>query len=114
MSKENDKDVCPHCGGDPMKVDRFQFDEAKVEQRGYQRGYTAGKKRKQREFHEDQREKERRAFRHRAFLAALPAIVALDPSITRNVEGDNKPMNSTANRVAYAWSIANSAVKGFY
>lgn len=43
-----------------------------AEQRGYARGYQAGKKRKQREHRHEQTEKQRKAFAERVFIAVLP------------------------------------------
>lgn len=75
------------------------------ELRAYQRGYQAGKRRKQRDIDEQQRIKQERAFRERAFLAALPACIDAQ-GWTR---GD-KPISSMADRVRLACDFANEAV----
>ncbi len=68
-----------------------------AEQRGYAKGYTAGRKRVELEGIE--------AFRRQVFLAALPNI--LQGGWTR---GEVK-LNTGPLMVETAWSIANQAVK---
>lgn len=77
------------------------------EKRAYQRGYQAGKRRKQREISFEARDRERKAFAERAFLAALPACITAHGC--RTAQGT--PITSLPNRVELAADFAREALK---
>lgn len=85
-------------------------DEKKAEQRGYSRGYQAGRKRQRLEINREReqlrRDREERAFRDRAFLAALPFCMGADGWTI----GDKK-ISSSEERVEFAWRVANRATR---
>lgn len=71
----------------------------------YNKGYAAGRRRKQREIRAEVDERERRAFRERAFLALLPALI-VSPGWT--MEG--KKCTNGEDRVRLAWAISRYAL----
>lgn len=75
------------------------------EQRGYSRGYAAGRKRVEHELSADDIRRQRQAFLDKAFLAALP--VAINGNWTR---GEAK-ITTTKDCVSLAWEIAEDALK---
>lgn len=79
------------------------------EKRAYQKGYVAGRKRKNEDRRRAGREAERLAFRRRAFLAALPACVNAQ-GWTRN----DKPITTMEARTALAWDFADEAMRRYY
>jgi hypothetical protein len=81
-----------------------------AEKRGYANGYQAGNKRKHRDAVEERRWREERAFRDRAFLAALAACVDAQ-NWTRTVDGKKTSINNVADRTRLAWDFADEAVK---
>ncbi|WP_156509277.1 hypothetical protein [Ralstonia mannitolilytica] len=78
----------------------------KAEARGYKRGYQAGRRKQQSEALVARLEREKRAFRDRAFLAALPAAFAAQGW----VRGE-KSINTLEERVRLAWETAEAALK---
>ncbi|WP_145997167.1 hypothetical protein [Ralstonia mannitolilytica] len=81
----------------------------KAEARGYKRGYQAGRRKQQSEAlvaRLEREKREKRAFRDRAFLAALPAAFAAQGW----VRGE-KPINTLEERVRLAWETAKAALK---
>lgn len=76
-----------------------------AEQRGYSKGYVAGRKRLEADLRAEDAYKEKCEFHDRAFLVALPSV--LNNSWSR---GD-KPATSVADRMLVAWDIARAAVK---
>jgi len=76
----------------------------KSEQNAYNRGYSAGKRRKARDITNERKERERRAFLDRAFLAVLPAALA-----AQNWKFGNKPITSTDDRIRLARIWARQA-----
>jgi len=76
------------------------------EQRGYARGYAAGRKRVQRDRQAERAQAERQAFLDRAFLAALPACIEAH-GWTRG----GKPITGLDQRVRLAWDAAEQALK---
>lgn len=83
--------------------------EKAAEKLGYQRGYAAGRRKKAKDMRAGRFEAERRAFRRRAFLAALPACLE-----AANWQRDGKPIVGLADRVRLAREAADEAMKGFY
>jgi len=83
-----------------------EADLKKAEQRGYSRGYQAGKKRVQTERLAERLAKEQQAFLDKAFLAAVP--FAMQQS---NWKHGEKPINTIAERVDLAWDVAEAALK---
>lgn len=79
----------------------------KEEQRAYQRGYQAGIRRLKREHAAAKAAAEERAFRDRAFLAALPACINAQGWQT----GDGKQITTLPQRTSLAWSFAKESVK---
>lgn len=82
-------------------------DEIKAaEQRGYSRGYSAGKRRRQRELADERRRKEQQAFLDRVFIAVLPAAM--------NAQGwkfGDKPITSTEDKIRLARIWAEKALE---
>lgn len=77
-----------------------------AEQRGYTRGYNAGRKRQQTDIKQAQKMK-RMAYRwNQAFLAALPACI-----IAQNWKVGGKPIASLTERTALARDFADEAIK---
>jgi hypothetical protein len=85
-----------------MSDDAFQ----KAEQRGYARGYAAGRKKQKQDRHAEAIRKERQAFKDKAFLAILP--FAFEQATWKFGE---KPINTPEDRVTFAWRIAERAAK---
>lgn len=82
-------------------------DEIKAaEQRGYSKGYVAGKKRRQRDDADRVRYRAMNAAWDRAFLAALPACIAADGWTI----GENQ-IRSLEDRTKLAANFANEAMK---
>lgn len=84
-----------------------------AETRGYARGYVAGRKRKTVDINID-RERVRRfnaeqAFRQRAFLASLTALIT-GPAWTM----DGKPADDLEKRVELAKRFADASVRKFF
>lgn len=71
----------------------------------YNKGYAAGRRRKQREIRAEVDERERRAFRERAFLALLPALI-----VDRGWTLDGQKCTSGEDRVRLAWAISRHAL----
>ena len=81
-------------------------DEIKqAEQRGYSKGYRAGKARKQREVRHEERLKKKAALWQRAVLAALPFAME-QTGWTRGGE----PIKSVESRVLLASNVADGVV----
>lgn len=76
------------------------------EQRGYSRGYAAGRKRRKNEQAAERWRAERQAFLERAFLAVLPACMDAQ-DWTRG----GKPIISLDDRTRLAWDFAEAALK---
>jgi len=83
-------------------------DIKKIEQRGYAKGYAAGKLRKQKTIRAEQREREIKAFRQRAFLAALPACIA-----TKGWTIGERKLTNVEDKIKLAWLFADAATRGF-
>lgn len=77
-----------------------------AEQRGYARGYRAGKHRADAEQRAEAMRSERQAFLERAFLAALSACVNAD-----NWKSGGEPITNIPGRTALAWDFAEEALK---
>lgn len=80
-----------------------------AEQRGYAKGYAAGKRRRTRDAAEERRINEREQFRRRAFLAALPFAMGAN-----GWKRGEKPINSLEDRVSLARDIADESVNQFF
>lgn len=80
-----------------------------AEKRGYSRGYQAGNKRKHRDAVSERIRREERAFRDRAFLAALPACIEAQ-GWSRTVDGKKIPISDLEERTRLAWDFARMAV----
>lgn len=81
-------------------------DEKKIHAAGYNRGYAAGLRRKNREMDAERRQRERAAFMDRALIAVLPAAM--------QVEGwrfGDKTIRSTEDRVKLAMQWAEEATR---
>jgi hypothetical protein len=76
------------------------------EQRGYARGYAAGRKRVQRDRQTERYQAERQAFLDRAFMAALSACID-----AKGWTRGEKPITTLDERVRLAWDAAESALK---
>lgn len=76
-----------------------------VEQRGYAKGYAAGRRRLKADRSAEHARRERQAFLDKAFLAALPFAMTQ----TTWKFGD-EPINSSEDRIALAWRIAKRAM----
>jgi len=76
-----------------------------AEQRGYSRGYIAGRKRKAREISRENQMRKKSAFWQRAFLAALPVAMTRD-----NWTRGDKPITTVADRTKLATEIADEAL----
>jgi hypothetical protein len=81
------------------------LDNKQAEQRGYSRGYVAGRKRLKADESAEHLRRERQAFLDKAFLATLP--MALEQSTW--TRGD-KPIKKLKDRVQLAWEIAEAAL----
>lgn len=79
-----------------------------AELRGYARGYQAGKKRLKVDITKERLERERDAFRRRAFLAALPSCID-----AQGWKRGDEPINTVEQRVRLANSFAKEALKYF-
>lgn len=79
-----------------------------AEKRGYAKGYAAGRRRKVRDVHGQRQAAAREAFRQRAFLAALPALI--ETGGTWKMAG--REVKTLDDRVELAWRFAAQAVKG--
>lgn len=80
-----------------------------AEQRGYSRGYTAGQRRKKRAVAVDRHKAVTLAFRQRAFLAALPAVLVPN-NWGHKVNGVHQQYTTKEQLVQLAWKIAEEAV----
>lgn len=78
----------------------------KAEQRGYGKGYAAGKRRKDQDVSRDAFRRKRDAFWQRAFLAALPAAFA-----AQGWARGEKPITKLEDRVRLAAETADEAMK---
>lgn len=78
-----------------------------IEHRAYCRGYQAGRKRQKVDRDNERRLREGRAFRDRAFLAALQGLLATSKSWTRG----GKPVKNSEHYAALAWDLADEAVR---
>lgn len=76
------------------------------EQRGYSRGYQAGRRRKKIDMSTQQRSQRREAFRQRAFIAALPFAMA-----AQGWKRGEDPIRSLSDRVHLAKEVADEAVR---
>ncbi len=74
------------------------------ERRAYQRGYSAGRRRKAAEVSAERRRAQREAFRQRAFLAALPFCLG-----EHAWKLNQKPCSTLDERLALAEAFANGA-----
>jgi hypothetical protein len=77
-----------------------------AEQRGYRRGYAAGREKRKQENAAIRFQSEQQAFLDKAFLAALPACV--------NIQGwvrGGKPIENLEQRTALAWDFAAAALR---
>ena len=83
-------------------ADAFQV----AEQRGYSRGYQAGRRRKKTDVSAEQRVQRREAFRQRAFLAALPFAMA-----AQGWKRGEDPIRSVSDRVRLAKDVADEAAR---
>lgn len=81
---------------------------ATAEQRGYAKGYKAGRKRRKRDDAAERIAEQRAAFWNAAFLAALPATMAVK-EWTRGGEH----ISTLTDRVALATEAADAALKHF-
>ena len=81
-------------------------DIKKLETAAYQRGYAAGKKKRQAQAAADRQFAIDTAFLHRAFLAVLP--VAMD---SQGWKTGQKPITGLEARVKLAWDFADEALK---
>lgn len=79
---------------------------ADIEKRAYSRGYAAGRKRVRVDRSNDQKYREQQAFLDKAFLAALPALIAGGAWKTGETLHD-----SVDGRVLMAWRFAKQALK---
>lgn len=77
-----------------------------AEQRGYSKGYQAGRRKKKREISYAQHMREKQAFLDRAFLAALPVALA-----AQNWKCGDKPITSINDRTSLARDFAIEALK---
>lgn len=80
-------------------------DIKKIEARGYAKGYQAGRRRKQADIRSERHAREEKAFRDRAFLAALPAFIS-----AHGWEMDGEKVTNLDQRVELAWRAARRAV----
>lgn len=88
-----------------------------AEKRGYGRGYQARELRIKREALDAQHRRDLahelradRAFRDRAFLAALPFAMTQKTWVS-TVGEEKKPISTMKQRVDLAWDVANEALK---
>lgn len=75
--------------------------KTREEKLAYQQGYAAGKRRVEREVSAEHRERVRRAFAERVYLALLPAAMAVD-----GWKMNGEPVTTTVKRIelAIAWT----------
>lgn len=78
-----------------------------AEQRGYARGYIAGRKRADRDEQEQERLEKREEFRRQAFLAALPSCI-----LAQGWKRGDVAITSAKGRTRLAWEFADEAMKG--
>lgn len=80
------------------------------EQRGYTRGYAAGRRKAKQERSRRQLQAQRQAFTDRAFLALLPVVFA--PEFNWGVEKDGKhvPYRTDKERIDFAWEEARNSL----
>lgn len=78
----------------------------KAEQRGYARGYAAGRKRVRADNLAERYHREQQAFLDKALLAALPACIE-----AQGWKSGGEPITSLPQRVALAVKFANEALK---
>ncbi len=77
-------------------------------QKGYAKGYTAGRRKKRMTAQLDHAAAQRKAFQDRAFLTVLPWVFQQSTwGIT--VDGKHTPYATIEERVRFAWSIAKNA-----
>jgi len=80
------------------------------EQRGYSKGYAAGKRRADRERQAEREMRAADAFERAVFLAVLPALVAKG-TWGSTVDGQHKPWTTPKEYVKGAWNFARIARK---
>jgi hypothetical protein len=80
-----------------------------IEQRGYARGYAAGRKRLRVDVLQERYQREREAFRRRAFLAVLPSAILMQGW----TDGEGKSITTRDARVNFAWNVADYAMRRY-
>ncbi len=90
-----------------MSTDAFKA----AEQRGYAKGYLAGKRAKARVVAKDRRWQQEKAFEQRAFLAVLPWVFEQNNWGPPGPDGVVVPYRSMEDRVKLAWHIAEKALQ---
>lgn len=78
-------------------------------EKAYQRGYNAGRRRKAKDISDERRVAEANAFERRAFLAALPACIAV-----QGWKYGDAPIVNVADRTRLARDFAVEARRRFY
>lgn len=81
-----------------------------AEQRGYAKGYAAGKRARARVVASDSRQAKQQAFAQRAFLAVLPWVFEQDTWGT-TANGVHTPYKTKGERIKFAASIAEEALQ---
>lgn len=77
-----------------------------VEQRGYARGYAAGRRKLESDADKQARYAQRQDFLDSAFIASLPACIA-----AQGWKRGEESILSLQDRVALAWDVAEAALK---
>lgn len=77
-----------------------------AEQRGYSRGYNAGRKRLKKQIEAEQLQRKKNEFYNQALLAALPSCV-----LAQGWKHGEKPISSVLERIELADHFAREALK---